>query len=114
MLAGKGATSRVQEVAKAECRVHDLLAKGYVVLCREGQGTVEAVAFTGEVEQGLVDLGRVVLYGNPELKREGLVLEHAFGGWQLEITSRPRCRLVVLLGLAACHDRPEWGARTVA
>ena len=78
MLAGKGATSRVQEVAKAECRVHDLFAEGCVALRREGQGTVEAVAFTGEVEKGLVDLGHVVLDGNPKLKREGLVPKHKF------------------------------------
>ena len=114
LLAVKGATSPVQEVAKAECRIHDLFAKGCVVLRREGQGTVEAVAFTGEVKQGLMDLGRVVLYGSPKLEREDLVLEHKFGDWQLEITSHPRCRPFVLLGLAACHDRPEWGARTVA
>ena len=79
MLAGKGATGRVQEVAKAECRVHDLFAEGGVVLRREGQGTVESVTFTGEVEQGLVDLCRVVLDGSTELQGEGLVPEHKFG-----------------------------------
>ena len=114
MLAGKGATGRVQEVAKAECCVQGLFAERGVALRREGQGTVESVSFTGEVEQGLVDLGRVVLDGNPKLRWEGLVPEHEFGDWQLEIASRPRCRPVVLLGWAACHDRPEWGGRTVA
>ena len=76
MLAGKGAAGRVQEVAKAKCRVHDLFA---LTLRREGQGTVESVAFTGEVEQGIVDLCRVVLDGNSELRWEGLVPKHKFG-----------------------------------
>ena len=78
MLAGKGATGRVQEVAKAECRVHDLFAEGGVGLRREGQGTAESVTFTGEVEQGLMDLCRVVLDGSTELRGEGLVSEHEF------------------------------------
>ena len=81
MLAGEGATGRVQEVAKAECRVHDLFAKRGVVLRREGQGTVESVSSTGEVEQGLVDFCRVVLDGNSELRWEGLVPKHKFGHW---------------------------------
>ena len=114
LLAVNGATSRVQEVAEAECCIHDSFAKGCAVLRREGQGVVEAVAFTGEVKQGLMDLGRVVLNGRPKLEREGLVLEHKFRDRQLDVTSHPRCWPFVRLGLAACHDRPEWGARTVA
>ena len=51
MLAVGGATSRVQQVAEAEGRVHDSFAKGGAVLRREGQGTVEAVAFPGEVKK---------------------------------------------------------------
>ena len=78
MLAGKGATGHVQEVAKAECRVHDLFAEGGVALRREGQGTVQSVSFTGEVEQCLVDLGCVVLDRNPKLRWEGLVPKHKF------------------------------------
>ena len=113
MLAVNGATSRVQEVAEAECRIHDSFVQGGAVLRREGQGAVEAVTFTGEVKRGLMDLGRVVLNGSPKLGREGLVLEHEFRDRQLEVTSHPRCWPFVWLGLAACHDRPEWGARTV-
>ena len=78
MLAGKGATGRVQEVAKAECRVHDLFAKGGVGLRRKGKGTVESVTFTGEVEQSPVDLCGVVLDGNIKIRWEGRVSEHKF------------------------------------
>ena len=76
LLAVNGATSRVQEVAEAECRIHDSFAKGVAVLRREGQGTVDAVAFPGEVKEGLMDLGRVVLDGGPKFGRECLVPEH--------------------------------------
>ena len=71
MLAVGGTTSRVQEVAEAEGRVHDSFVKGCTVLRREGQGAVEAVTFP-------VDLGCVVLDGGPKFGREGLVTEHKF------------------------------------
>ena len=114
MLDVGGATSHVQQVAEAEGRVHDSFAKGGAVPRREGQGTVEVVAFPGEVKEGLMDLGRVVLDRGPKFGREGLVPEHNFRNRQFEVTGRPRCRSLVLLGLATCHDRPECGGRIVA
>ena len=114
MIAVGDATSRVQQVAEAEGRVHDSFAKGGAVPRREGQGTVEAVAFPGEVKEGLMDLGRVVLDGGPKFGREGLVPEHKFRNRQFEVTGRPRGRSLVLLGLATCHDRPGCGGRIVA
>ena len=50
LLAVDGATSRVQEVAEAEGRVHDSFVKGGTGLCREVQGADEAVTFSGELK----------------------------------------------------------------
>ena len=61
-----------------------------------------------------MDLGRVALDGGPKFGREGLVPEHKFRNRQFEVTGRPRGRLLVLLGLATCHDRPGCGGRIVA
>ena len=113
LLAVGGVTSRVQQVVEAEGRVHESFAKGCAVLRREGQGTIDAVAFPGEVKEGLMDLGHVVLDGGPKFGREGLVPEHKFRDRQFEITGRPRGRSLVLLGLATCHDRPGCGGRIV-
>ena len=49
LLAVGGATSRVQEIAEAQGRVHDSFVEGCTVLRSEGQGAVETVTFPGEL-----------------------------------------------------------------